>query len=160
MGKVQQESIDYLEIPTGMPVPGKTMKRVVQEIDLDTVALQGGLLVKARAFSWDPYMRPRLRDPKIKSYSPAFELNKPLTAFGCGEVIRSESSDYPVGSLLVGIMPMQTYPIIPGAYLPYLNLSIAKNDAGLPASTLIGGAGMVSSEPRSTRQELTRRSSI
>lgn len=142
MGKVQQESIDFLEIPHGAPIPGKTIKRVVQEVDIDAVPIQGGIVVKAKAFSWDPYMRPRLRDPKIQSYSPAFKLNEPLTAFGCGEVVRSESDDYPVGSLLVGIMPMQTYPVIPGAFLPYLGLTVAKNEAGLPASTLIGGAGM------------------
>lgn len=52
---VKQQTMLYLEVPTGVPVPGKTMKRVESELDLEGVQIDGGIIVKAKAFSWDPY---------------------------------------------------------------------------------------------------------
>ena len=46
-------------------------------IDLDSVKLDGGFLLKTLCLSIDPYMRGRMRDPKIKSYTPPFELGQP-----------------------------------------------------------------------------------
>ena len=37
-------------------------------IDVDAVDLNGGLLVKTLYLSIEPYMRNRMRDPKIESY--------------------------------------------------------------------------------------------
>lgn len=48
-----------------------------ETIDLDTVPLNGGVLVKSLYLSVDPYMRGRLRDPKIKYYSTPYEAGKP-----------------------------------------------------------------------------------
>ena len=38
-------------------------------IDLETVVLDGGVLIKTLELSIDPYMRIRMRAPEIKSYS-------------------------------------------------------------------------------------------
>jgi NADPH-dependent curcumin reductase CurA len=48
-----------------------------QKIDPQTVPLDGGFLVKTLELSIDPYMRGRMRDAKIQSYVPAFELGQP-----------------------------------------------------------------------------------
>lgn len=50
-----------------------------ETIDLDHVILNGGILAKTLYLSVDPYMRGRMRDPKIPSYSPTFDLGKPLS---------------------------------------------------------------------------------
>jgi NADPH-dependent curcumin reductase CurA len=49
-----------------------------ETIDLDNVPLNGGVLVKALYLSVDPYMRNRMRDPSVPSYSGLFKLGEPL----------------------------------------------------------------------------------
>ena len=48
-------------------------------IDLENVPLNGGVLVKTLYLSVDPYLRGRMRDPKIPSYSSPLEVGKPLS---------------------------------------------------------------------------------
>lgn len=56
------------------PVPGKTtVCDTTQTIDLDTVPLNGGFLLKTLVLSIDPYQRGRMRDPAKKSYSVRLE---------------------------------------------------------------------------------------
>lgn len=56
--------------PNTYPEPGKTARYDdSQTIDLDNVPLNGGFLVKTLVLSIDPYMRGKMRDPSIKSYS-------------------------------------------------------------------------------------------
>ena len=46
------------KIPTGYPIPGKTtVYDASQKIDLETVPLNGGFLLKTLALSIDPFMR-------------------------------------------------------------------------------------------------------
>jgi NADPH-dependent curcumin reductase CurA len=40
-----------------------------ETIDLDTVPLNGGFLVKTLVLSIDPYLRGKMRSPEVKSYS-------------------------------------------------------------------------------------------
>jgi hypothetical protein len=57
-------------VNVGYPVPGKTTTTVDTEtIDLDNAPLNGGFLLKTLVLSIDPYLRGKMRDPKIKSYS-------------------------------------------------------------------------------------------
>lgn len=54
----------------GFPEPGKTVKYDDSEtIDPDTVALNGGFLLKILCLSNDPYLRGKMRDASVKSYS-------------------------------------------------------------------------------------------
>jgi NADPH-dependent curcumin reductase CurA len=48
------------ERPEGYPVPGKTTVYEEKEIDLDTVPLEGGILIKTLVLSLDPYLRGRM----------------------------------------------------------------------------------------------------
>lgn len=43
---VANASLVYAKPPTGAPVPGETLVRRVDEIDIDTVPLDGGILVQ------------------------------------------------------------------------------------------------------------------
>ena len=54
----------------GYPEPGKTtVYDESQTIDLDTVPLDGGFLVKTLVLSIDPYLRGKMRHPSVQSYS-------------------------------------------------------------------------------------------
>ena len=56
------------------PIPGKTtVYDTTQTIDLDTVPLNGGFLLKTLVLSIDPYQRGRMRNPTKKSYSVRVE---------------------------------------------------------------------------------------
>lgn len=62
------------KLHAGYPVPGKTtVYDDSQTIDLDTVQLNGGILVKALSFSIDPYMRGLMRPASVKSYAVSLE---------------------------------------------------------------------------------------
>ncbi len=59
----------------GYPEPGKTtVYDTTQTIDLENVPLNGGILIKALVLSVDPYLRGKMRDPAIESYSVSFLL--------------------------------------------------------------------------------------
>ena len=59
---------------SGYPEPGKTTVYDTTEIiDLQTVVLNGGILIKTLELSIDPYIRGRMRAPEVKSYSVSFE---------------------------------------------------------------------------------------
>ena len=54
-------------ILSGYPEPGKTtVYDTTQTIDLQTVALNGGILIKTLELSIDPYIRGRMQAPEAK----------------------------------------------------------------------------------------------
>ncbi|KAJ6632166.1 hypothetical protein B0H10DRAFT_2159584 [Mycena sp. CBHHK59/15] len=68
---------------TGFPVPGE---HVVFErshsIDLDSIPLNGGFLTKTLMLSPEPFMRERMRDLSVASYSTHAVLGDPMVSFG------------------------------------------------------------------------------
>ena len=62
---------------SGYPEPGKTtIYDTTETIDLQTVVLNGGILIKTLELSIDPYIRGRMRAPEgklAKSYSVSCE---------------------------------------------------------------------------------------
>lgn len=117
MAPIRNASVIYKASPTTYPIPGEHIVYTESDtIDLNDVALDGGILIKVLALSVDPYFRGKMRDPKEKSYSPTFEFGRPyafsvalrprvhltlqaprLTGFGIGVVLRSENPDVKVG---------------------------------------------------------------
>ncbi|GAA5994709.1 MDR family NADP-dependent oxidoreductase [Rhodotorula paludigena] len=141
MAPTSNATLVYNEIPTEAPVAGRHLKRVVDDsFDPDTVPLNGGFLVKTKALSLDPYMRGKMRDPSKKSYTPAFELNKPLTTLGVGEVYRSEHPSVQAGQIFKGGMQLAEWAVVPPAAVQFGR--VVENPEGLPFSTLIGACGM------------------
>ncbi|EIM83940.1 alcohol dehydrogenase [Stereum hirsutum FP-91666 SS1] len=129
----------FSEIPTGYPEPGKHVTYDTSEtIDLETVSLNGGVLVKVLYLSIDPYMRGRMRPESVASYVPAFPLGKPMTNFGVGKVLRSENDSYKAGDHVYGSLPFQEYFISTEKG----ELTVLKNEAGIPLSAYVGVAGM------------------
>lgn len=81
MSPVQNRRLSYNSHPTGNIIAGETTKLVSDTIDLDTVPLNGGFLLKTLALSSDPYLRARMREPEIQGYSPAFPLHQPYVVW-------------------------------------------------------------------------------
>jgi NADPH-dependent curcumin reductase CurA len=78
MSPITNARILYNEHPLTYPVPGRTtVYDTSQTIDIDTVPLNGGFLVKTVVLSSDPYLRVRMRSPEIKDFFPAFIIGEP-----------------------------------------------------------------------------------
>lgn len=77
MAPIQNRSAVFNEFPQGFPVVGKTVITKTESIDLDSVPLNGGILVKTLYLSIDPYLRGLMDENSAISYSGSFELGKP-----------------------------------------------------------------------------------
>ncbi|KAI0634325.1 NAD-P-binding protein [Trametes polyzona] len=139
MAPVKNGRVLFNEVPTGYPEPGKTTVYDESEsIDPDTVPLNGGFLVKTLVLSVDPYLRGRMRDANVKSYSPPFLLHEPIENFGVGVVVRSENPELKAGDHIYGIFKFKKYFVANDAK----QYKVLENKEGLPWSVYVGVCGM------------------
>ncbi|KAJ6477285.1 alcohol dehydrogenase [Mycena vulgaris] len=139
MAPITNGRVLFAAIPKDFPIPGETtVYDASQKIDLDTVPLNGGFLIKTLVLSVDPYMRGRMRNPEKKSYSAPFTLGAPIDGYGVGVVLRSESPDVAQGKYVYGAaMPHQEYSV-----LPNMQGFIFIEKHSLPWTVFVGAAGM------------------
>ncbi|GAA6058031.1 hypothetical protein JCM3770_003983 [Rhodotorula araucariae] len=138
---VSNASLIYAEAPDAAPVPGKHLKRVVDDaFDPESVPLDGGILVKLEAASLDPYMRGRMRAPERKSYNQPFQLGAPLDTLAVGVVERSDEPSIPKGAIFKGLLPFSEYAVIPKDKL--VRGKVVENPHGVAWTTLVGACGM------------------
>ncbi|KAG6872575.1 hypothetical protein C0993_002071, partial [Termitomyces sp. T159_Od127] len=70
MAPIRNARTIFNSVPTGYPVPGKTtVYDTTKTIDIENTPLNGGFVLKTLVLSIDPYLRGRMRDPNVKSYS-------------------------------------------------------------------------------------------
>ncbi|HZQ00631.1 MAG TPA: NADP-dependent oxidoreductase [Reyranella sp.] len=96
----------------------------------------GQLLIRSQFLSLDPYMRPRMTE--TRSYTPPFELDKPLTGGSVGEVVESRNPKFAKGDVVNGLLNWATYTVHDGKGLRKVDISAA------PASAYLGVLGMPS----------------
>lgn len=72
----------------------------------------GQILVRTRFLSLDPYMRPRMTE--LRSYTPPFELDKPLTGGSVGEIVESRNPRYARGDTVIGLLNWATHTVHDG----------------------------------------------
>ncbi|KAF7332664.1 Zinc-type alcohol dehydrogenase-like protein PB24D3.08c [Mycena kentingensis (nom. inval.)] len=125
MHPVPNPRVLYAKIPgrAGLPVIGEHLVYDPSPtIDLDA-PLNGGFLTKAILLSPEPYMRERLRDPSIASYSTPMKVGHPLTSLGIVLVLRSEKDGVNAGDYMFGLTTWETYTVQPyvGARVEYKN---------------------------------------
>lgn len=71
----------FQQIPTGLPDAQTVFKYDTSAtIDIDSMDLLGGLIVKVLALSLDPYMRNRMRPTDTEGDMPAFGLGEACVA--------------------------------------------------------------------------------
>ncbi|KAF7288843.1 ADH-zinc-N domain-containing protein [Mycena chlorophos] len=81
-------------------------------IDLDA-PLNGGFLTKTLLLSPEPFMRERLRDPSIFTYSTPMVVGQPVVGFGLVQVLRSEKEGVKAGDYMYGFTPWEHYTVQP-----------------------------------------------
>ncbi|KAJ7187157.1 hypothetical protein C8R46DRAFT_1059018 [Mycena filopes] len=101
---------------TGGIVPGEHVvfeRTPKHSIDLDCVPLNGGYLTKTLMLSPEPFMRERMRDLDVASYSTHAVLGEPLVSFGLVVVLRSEKEGIKPGDHLYGLTTWEAYTVQP-----------------------------------------------
>lgn len=103
------KALVFKKIPEGFPIPGEHLVVETASYDANVAAPADGVVLQSLYTSYDPYMRGRMRDVSIKSYAPAFELNKPIESASIAKVLRSNNANYKEGDLVIGHVPIQDY---------------------------------------------------
>lgn len=106
-----------------------------ETVDLPALS-DGQILVKQRFLSLDPYMRPRMTE--LRSYTPPFELDKPLTGGSVGEVVESKNPRFAKGDAVIGMLNWATHTLHDGKGLRKIEPGPA------PLSAHLGVLGMPS----------------
>lgn len=106
---VQNKGVIFKQIPAGLPVPGKDLVVETREFDIEQAPQPGGITTKNLWASLDPYMRTRLRDPSIPSYSPAYVIGEPIAGALISKVLKSDSPNFKSGDLVNGFIPHEEY---------------------------------------------------
>jgi NADPH-dependent curcumin reductase CurA len=111
---VSNKTLVFKKIPDGLPVAGEHIA-VEDRGPFDpesSVPPAGGVTLEVLYASFDPYQRGRLRDPKVKSYSPPFLVGEPITNNSVARVLKSDSPDYTPGELIVANVPTAEYAVL------------------------------------------------
>lgn len=95
---------------------------------------EGEILVRNIYMSVDPYMRGRMVDRE--SYTPPFQLGKPLTGGCVGKVVKSKGTEFQVGDFVMGMQGWREYFVSTGSGLTKIDPTIA------PVQTYLGTLGM------------------
>jgi len=130
INKMTTEQIILAARPKGMP----TLEHFrFMSVELAEVQV-GELLLKGLYYSVDPYMRGRMND--AKSYTPPFQLDKPIEGGIIAEVIESKSDSFKTGDIVLGILPWAKEFVASEKGLRKIDTTIA------PASHYLGVLGM------------------
>ncbi|MFI0979200.1 NADP-dependent oxidoreductase [Streptomyces sp. NPDC021093] len=116
--------------PIGWPVP-EDFALVESPV---TEPGAGRILVRNLHLSVDPYMRGRMND--VKSYIPAFELDKPMTGGAVGEVIASNDERFAVGDHVLHDLGWREYADLKADFATKVSAELA------PLSAYLGVLGM------------------
>jgi len=113
--------------------------------DLPDELTDGQVLVKTQFLSVDPYMRGRI-NASLKSYTPPYPLNSSPIGGGAGVVVKSKSSRFAEGDVVVASMPWQDYVLLQDSNemlrkwpLPQLPPSYGLGVIGMPGVTAYCG---------------------
>jgi NADPH-dependent curcumin reductase CurA len=139
---VQNRGVIYKKHPEGFPQVGVHLVVETREFDLNQAPPPGGVITRNLYASLDPYMRGRMRDPlTTTSYSAAFELDKPITAYSLGQVIASDNEQFQKGDIIWTGLSVEEYSAVPKEELTPRTQKL-ENEAGLPLSNYLGILGM------------------
>jgi NADPH-dependent curcumin reductase CurA len=111
------KALVFKEIPQGYPVPGQHLTVEPATYDANVAPPADGVVLHSLYTSFDPYMRGRMRPAEVKSYAPAFDLNKPIESASIAKVLRSNTDSYKEGDLVIGHVAIQEYISLDGPNL-------------------------------------------
>lgn len=139
---VQNKGIIFKQVPKGWPVPGQDLTIEDRGFDLDQAPPEGGVTVKNFYASFDPYQRGRMRAAESKSYSPPFELNKPITNRVIMKVLKSGTSKFQSGDVILtrDVTPIEEYSVLQKSTVD--NAQKLENPYNLDPRIFLGALGM------------------
>jgi NADPH-dependent curcumin reductase CurA len=108
---------DFALVETEVPEPGP-----------------GQVLVRSLHLSVDPYMRGRMND--VKSYTPPYELGKPMLGGAVGRVVASGEARIPVGAHVLHGLGWREYALVDAAH------TVVVDPGAAPLSAYLGVLGM------------------
>ena len=138
------KTLIFKKVPSGLPVAGEHLvveDRADPSFSPSSPAPKGGLVLSVLYASYDPYLRGKMRPTNVKSYSPALELDSPITNATVSRVIQSDTSDYAVGDLVLAYVPLAEYAVLTAEQLPAVQRKIA-NPHNLELGLFLGPLGM------------------
>lgn len=150
---VSNKALIYKKLPTHNPLVGEHIQVESQpEFDLSQHVPSGSAIVKGLYFSCDPYMRGRMRPPTRTSYSPPFEIGKPISAYALVQVLRladgedsvttSTGVTYGKGDILYGLFDIAEYSLLGKEWLQHPYVNKVENPHNLPLSNFLSVMGM------------------
>ncbi|KAK4182546.1 hypothetical protein QBC35DRAFT_158005 [Podospora australis] len=104
---VANKTLIFKKVPTAAPKNGEHL--AVESQDFDETPSKGGVSFSILYVSYDPYLRGKMRDPNVKSYSPPFLVGNPIVNDAVARVIKSDHPDYKEGDLVVAFLPVAEY---------------------------------------------------
>jgi NADPH:quinone reductase len=116
---------------------GETLEFVKKPYDLPEPE-EGGIVVKALWLSIDPYLRGRIREPGVHSYSPEFQEGKPIDSQGVGEIVKSKNAKFKEGVIVNGMLDWAQYTLLKSPECGW----IEEVDTSVPLSAYTGILGM------------------
>ncbi|KAK9322374.1 hypothetical protein V1517DRAFT_137440 [Lipomyces orientalis] len=135
---LENKSVVYKKVPIGLPTE-ETLGIVTSKIS--SSAPEGGLLIQNLDVSLDPYLRGRMRDPTVKSYTPAFEVNEPIHNYGISRVVDSSAPEFAKGDIVKSsITQFALYQSVPKAAIQFFKK--VENPNGFPLTYFLGVLGM------------------
>ncbi|KAF5320512.1 hypothetical protein D9611_010729 [Ephemerocybe angulata] len=139
MSSIANSRILFNSIPTGYPELGKTIvHNTSEQINVETVPLNGGILLKIIVLSPDPFQRNLMIPPSDEMFMPVYAIGEPIVGLAVAVVLRSENDAVNPGDHLHGFLPWKSYVVLPSAE----GLSILDNKYGLPWTSYVGVLGL------------------
>jgi len=139
---VQNKAFIYKSVPDGWPVPGKDL--AVEDIGFDesTPPPKGGFITKNLYATYDPSQRGRMRDPSVKSYTPAMQTGKPVLAVTViGKVLKTDNPKFKEGAIvLLWTHPTESYSKVDETQAGRAEVVTPK--PGVPLTAYLGLLGM------------------
>jgi NADPH-dependent curcumin reductase CurA len=145
---VPNKSLIFSAVPTHAPIPGEHITLEDRPFDPSQAPPPRGLTAKTLWISLDPYMRGRMRPATSSSYSPAYTLGAPLTAYALVQVLASDAEAFNPGDIVYGQFPVAEYSAIPHEMLdrPLVRkVRALEAEAGIPLSawlSVLGSTGL------------------
>ncbi|XP_030533272.1 (+)-pulegone reductase-like [Rhodamnia argentea] len=123
-------------VPTSRHLKLRTSSMVVSKDDVP----DGHVLLRLHWLSVDPYLRSRMGSQRDGLYFPPFELHKPVTTFGIGEVLETKHSSFGVGEMVLNtVAPVTEYCTVPAHALRKIEL---EPDSGVSALDYLSALGI------------------
>jgi NADPH-dependent curcumin reductase CurA len=139
---VQNKAFIYKQVPVAFPVAGQHL--AVEDIGFDEHAEppKNGFTTQNLYAAYDPSQRGRMRDPKIQSYSTAFEIGKPVISISViAKVLKSDNLKFKQGTIvLLDHSETETFSIVSEDSAG--RAKVLDPQQGIPLTAYLGSLGM------------------